>query len=337
MKGITKIALSIALVAILTLSVVVASVAWFTSNPSVDAGDVTLEAARTLNIVFDSENGETDYMYNGELGNDAVGTAGEPYVYEAGGFNVVLRTSANGKTGRVRMTFGSVEIDYHPGVIRDVLITDLFTLSANCYVRDDAGGYVKDHNVFVAYDAEKHSELDRYDLLQGYTINDDGYLMDGNEEAEFEDGAYAFAFVCTFIPTASYADWLAGRYSSVAGYELSAGGDYIGVVSYEAYKAKIHDGMTRYSLANGIYTEDEEGSFVKVVSSYVPYANVQKYTEVEENVFSATSDGNYLKIAGTDEFILFNRYNKINGFPYSHPRYMDAVYKFSVVCSLEEV
>ena len=48
MKGFTKIALAIALLAIVVLSIVVASVAWFTSNPEVNANDVTLNSAKTL-------------------------------------------------------------------------------------------------------------------------------------------------------------------------------------------------------------------------------------------------------------------------------------------------
>ena len=54
MKTFTKIILSIALGAIVILSIVVASVAWFTSNPEVNANEVTLESARTLTVSFAS-------------------------------------------------------------------------------------------------------------------------------------------------------------------------------------------------------------------------------------------------------------------------------------------
>ena len=53
MKGFAKIALTVALIAVIVLSIVVASVAWFTSNPEVNANDVTLDAARTLTVEFD--------------------------------------------------------------------------------------------------------------------------------------------------------------------------------------------------------------------------------------------------------------------------------------------
>ncbi len=335
MKGITKIALAIALVAILVLSIVVASVAWFTSNPEVNANNVTLDAARTLIVVFDSTINGTNYRYNGEKGNAAAGDVNAPYVYEAGYFNAAIHPSANDKRGRVKMEFGTVLIEYHPGSISNVLLTDLFTVTANCYREDGAGDYVQVDNLFVPYDAGSHGGLTRYSMTN-YEISNDGYLMDGAEEARFADGSYAFTFTYTFLPSASYEAWEDGDYENIAGYERSGSGDYVGVTAYVPYEAKYHYGLTRYAYSEGAYVESETGTFVKTISEYLPYSSVQKYAQSGGGYVSSES-GTYQKIAGVDEYVLFPRYNKINGFPYSHERYMDATYTFTVVCSVEEV
>ncbi len=332
MKSITKIALAVALVAILVLSIVVASVAWFTSNPAVDVSEVTIDAAQSLAVNFDSESSGTSYKYNGQKGNKAPGDPDAPYVYQAGLFNVDIRPSQIGKKGRVKIEFGTVTITYHPGQISDVLITDLFTITANCYEKSESGAYVMVNNLFVPYDATEHEDLDRYSLT-GYTINDDGYLMSGNSEARFEAGAYAFTFTYTFIPSASYAAWSAGSYGNIVGYEQKGAGDYVGVVSYVPYKAKFHSGLDRYDLTNGAYVLAEEGAYIKIVSSYAPYADVQKYDESG----NPDSEGRFIKIAGTEELVRFLRYDQVNGFPYSHAKYMDAVYDFMITCSVEEV
>ena len=332
MKSITKIALAVALVAILVLSIVVASVAWFTSNPSADVSEVTLDAAQSLAVNFDSESSGTSYRYNGQKGNKAPGDPDAPYVYQAGLFNVDLRPSQSGKKGRVKIEFGTVDMTYHPGYVSDILITDLFTITANCYAKSANGAYVKVNNVFVSYDSTQHEGMDRYSLT-GYTINDDGYLMNGNNEARFDEGAYAFTFTYTFIPSASYSAWSSGSYANIVGYERDESGDYVGVVSYVPYKAKYHYGLDRYNLSNGAYVAAENGDYVKILSSYALYSSVQKYDQSGD----PDEDGSYIKIAGTDEYVLFHRYNQVNGFPYSHAKYMDAVYDFMITCSVEEV
>ena len=82
MKSFAKIALLVALISIIVLSIVVASVAWFTSNPQVDANDVTLSAARTLNVAFDTAE-RSNFRYNGQIGNKAPGDDDAPFVYQA--------------------------------------------------------------------------------------------------------------------------------------------------------------------------------------------------------------------------------------------------------------
>ena len=144
MKGFAKIALSVALIAVIVLSIVVASVAWFTSNPEVNANEVTLDAARTLNVAFDPSVEGTTCSYNGEVGNVASGPDA-PYVYEAGGFSLNSTSlSSDSHFGKVKLEFGTVEIDYPTGVISNVLITDLFHITAKVYEQKSDGGFVKD-------------------------------------------------------------------------------------------------------------------------------------------------------------------------------------------------
>lgn len=376
MKGFAKIALSVALIAVIVLSIVVASVAWFTSNPEVGANDVTIGAARTLTVTFDSSEEGSDFRYHGQIGNVRKGNIDAPYVYEAGGFNVHINTlSSDESHGQIKVEFGTVSIiTQSVGIIPDVLISDLFTITVNCYVRDNSGNYVEvdyrtgnpettiNKNVFVNYnslDRYADSELTEYDdegayaAFNGraynyaeleakdkyrkstYSIDDDGMISEGGYPVYFDEGVYALSFTFTFLPEDSYPYWQSRLFAMIEGYERAQNGDYIGVKSYTPYLAKEHFGLQRYARSgtsgNYTYTQSDEGNYVLVETSYEEYENVTKYDAEHEEA----ADGQYIKVG--DDYLLYYRYNKINGFPYSDDRYRGAKYTFRVNCSVEEV
>ena len=345
MKGIAKIAISVALIAIIVLSIIVASVAWFTSNPEVNANDVTLNAARTLNVTFDSMVEGTNYRYNGEIGNVASGLDA-PYVYQGGSFTLnVASLSGNDKRAKTKIEFGTVTVTHPTGTVSDVLITDLFHITADLYQSaDNHGAYVKETlpkanesdptvSFFRASEAGD-TGLPHYDkAVANLNIADDGTLMNGSSVALLPQGVYEISFTYTFLPESEYTKWENANYAGIAGYELAAGGDYVGVIGYTEYKAKYHYGLQRYTRTGDsapyTYTANAEGTYVKVITSYVPYADVTKYP--------GPNDTEQIKIEDTNEYVLFGRYNQINGFPYSADKYRGEKFSFTVACSVEEV
>lgn len=356
MKGVAKIALSVALVAIVALSVVVASVAWFTNNPEVKAGKITLNSERTLIVSFGNKY-DPGFHYKGQIGNVASG-ANAPYVYEAGAFNVNIDPSSSAdKRGVIKVEFGTVTIaTYVEGkrTISDVQITDLFHIETNVYAvvaeGDDTEGldlYVKDatHNYFRAYNSETDGALTQYyRFIDPLTIASDGMLKDGNEVALFPKGDYEISFTYTFLPETAYQVWAAATqpsdYLNIYGYELDDEGDYIGVLGYTAYQAKYHYGLQRYSRSGEsapyTYTADSEGDYVRVVTGYQSVASVTKYTS-DTGAGEGAADGSYIKVGDSDEYALYFRYNRVNGFPYSDDKYGDEEFTFKVNCSAEEV
>ena len=348
MKGLGKIVLTVALVAIIVLSIVVASVAWFTSNPEVDANDVTLDAARTLNVEFDPNVEGSTFRYNGQIGNVAAGEDA-PYVYEAGGFTLnVTSLSSDRHFGRVKVEFGEVTVvTQGSGTIPNILISDLFSIEVNAYRQNAGGEFVKDptKNYFRARNAETDSGLARYaKVFEDLTVADDGILMTTTinpstlEEEEtmalFGEGRYELAFTYTFLPESELAKWTAGNYLSIEGYERAAGGAYVGVVNYTAYKAKYHYGMQRYSESGGVYTPSDSGNYVRAITSYAAYASVTKY-DSGHNIDNV--NGEYIKLGASNDYVRFDRYNMINGFPYSDDHYRGEKFTFTVGCSVEEV
>ena len=383
MKGFAKIALSVVLIAVVVLSIVVASVAWFTSNPEVDANEVTMTASRTLTVSFDSNEEGSDYRYHGQIGNVASGDDA-PYVYEAGGFNVRVNTlTSDQKVANIKVEFGTVTVvTQSVGSIPNVLLTDLFHVEANCYTPNNSGDSVEvsytagspektyNKNVFVDYAhltryttsalteeavdgayvsvagrAYAYADLaaqDKYECTP-YEIASDGTLCDvgGTAHGFIEETyPYSLTFTFTFLPDAAYALWTAGNYASICGYERATGGDYIGVVTYTPYVAKYHYGLQRYARSGTegsyVYTPTDAVTdvFVRAETSYALKSAVTKYTSAQ-GAGEGDLNGRYIKV-GSD-YLLYNTYNLINGFPYSDDRYRGARFEFTVNCSVEEV
>lgn len=373
MKGFAKIALTVALIAVIVLSIIVASVAWFTSNPEVDANDVTLDAARTLIVTFDRET-SSGYAYNGEIGNvystDRQNPdPDEPYVYGGGGFHINISPSGDGKYGTIKVEFGTVTVSSPAGgSVFNVLITDLFHITAT--IKEDG------------------ENKPTYDV----TIGDDGYVSEvigapqnryyvDNGVALFMEGGYTLSFTYTFLREEAYIAWATAvaaastgtvTVSNAYGYERSGGGDYVGVVDYVQYKAKYHYGLQRYARSGSAepytYTPSENGSYVRVIDDYL--TNVDKYdvtftpsdsgdyykdpytetyisasnaTDAEKtngirgSISSVASGTNCIKVGDSGDYVAFGTYNRINGFAYSNDRYRGEVFTFEVNCSVEEV
>ena len=363
MKGITKIALSIALLAIVVLSIVVASVAWFTSNSEVDADSVTLNAARTLTVTFDADvdgsNNNKGYRYNGETGRGAQDSADAPYVYEAGSFVASISPSASAKGGKVKITFGTVEVKYgrHPssvisGTVSDVLITDLFTITANCYEKSDepdpsdpADNYIKVNGMYLRDDGTHDGEQHYKKTI--YVIDDDGFVKTaGGDVVAFPQGEYGFSFTFTFLPEAAYALWTEGRYSEIYGYRPNTTGAYTGLLSYVPYCEKYHSSLPRYSVTNdgaGTGTLDAAGDYVRAVTAtgYVLNASVAKYVKNGNEYVRNDSTGTYVRVGASEDYVLLSslaKFDRVEGFPFSGDEsYLDATYTFDVTCTVEEV
>ena len=381
MSGFAKIVLSVALVAIIVLSIVVASVAWFTSNPEVDANDVTLNAAKTLTVTFDSSVSGTTDKYNGQIGNVPAGQDDAPFVYQAGSFTVNLTSlSATERRGRIHVEFGTVTIETpSSGTISDVIITDLFHITADIYEEDEEGTYVKDETSgkFRAATNEDTSLTHYSKAIDPLTISDDGILMNGASPASFDKGTYVLAFTYTFLPEDAYQVWsaatLPAQYKMIYGYERTSTGEYVGVETYTPYKAKYHAGLQRYDRSGDVtnehpyvYTPSADGGYVRIVTSYTT-SNAVKYAvsftedangtyyKYNDNYLSessataaekasgvkgtivpgASGSGGYIKVG--DDYLLYNTYDRKNGFPYSDDRYLGERFTFKVTCTVEEV
>ena len=359
MKSFAKIALLVALISIIVLSIVVASVAWFTSNPQVDANDVTLSAARTLNVAFDTAE-RSNFRYNGQIGNKAPGDDDAPFVYQAASFKVrVDSVSSNSMVAEIRVGFSAVNIvlpaGHVNGSIPGVLISDLFTISADVYKISSSGAYVKvietkaqesdpTRSYFRAYNGAEDASLTRYNkVVADLSIADDGTLMDGVSPAHFEVGAYELSFTYTFLSEDAYEEWAAGNYNSVYGYERVTVGELIGVWDFVDYKAKYHYGMQRYNKSdsvdgNGNYTYEEnaEGNKVMVIKEYKLPSQVTKYTSAQ-GAGEGAENGLYIKVGDSNRYELFYQYNRVPGFPYSDDMYMGERFEFTVTCTVEEV
>ena len=332
MKGFTKIMLIIASVAIGVLLVVVASDAWFTSNPFVDANEVSLSSANTLVVAFDSTNYKSNYSYRGQDGNS------ETYVYPYGYFKVNLSNSFAEKRSIIKMDFTTVDMECAICDIQDILIDQLFQVQIACY-QEESGG---------AYDMESQDSSDpnyrvfenvgtgngHYKLIaDDYYLGADNYLYRASTETreELPQGVYYFAFTYTFCPAN------ADHY----GYTRDDEGTYIGQVSYQQIA-----GGTAYAYSNGSYAQSDSGEYSRVVTEYV--TSVTKYTKNGANSYSEDPNGTYIKIkdhlgnvpVGNNDdnnFVEFQKYSRVTGFPYSNIKYQGARYSFSIVCSVEEV
>ena len=375
MKGFAKIALTVALLAIIVLSIVVASVAWFTSNNEVDANDVTLGSARTLNVSFDPLSKSSGYEYGGQPGNVASGEDA-PYIYEAGSFHVGISPSGNGKYGTIKVEFGMVTVTRAPsvqdnatGTISNVLITDLFHVTAT--IKED-GINKPTYNITIGDDGMVSAVLDNNEnQVNAYPVQ--------HGIALFPEGGYTLSFTYTFLPETAYSAWEAavageGSFNDIVGYERVGNGSHIGVVDYVPYKAKYHYGLQRYDKSqtadgNGdyTYTPSENGGYVRVIDNYL--TNVDKYnvtftpsdsgdyykdpntetyisaanaTEAEKangtrGSISVASGTNCIKVGDSGDYVALSKYNAINGFPYSNDRYRGETFTFAVNCSVEEV
>jgi len=236
MKGITKIALAIALVAITVLSIVVATAAWFTSNPEVDTNSVTMNASRTLTVTFepdlDGSNNNKGYRYNGQSGKGAPGSADAPYEYEAGGFSVSIHPSGEDRGGKVKIEFGTVEIKYGrdessylTGTISNVAISSLFTVRTNCYEKSDTpntldpnDNYVRINGLYIKDDGTHGS--DQHYKRTSYVVDSDGFVKNtaGGSYIAFPEGEYGFSFTFIFLSATDYTRWSNAQYSQVTGF-----------------------------------------------------------------------------------------------------------------------
>ena len=147
-------------------------------------------------------------------------------------------------------------------------------------------------------------------------------------------------------------------------YTPDPNGTYVRV---ETDRMRDHEGMQRYARSGTAgdytYTEDPSGDYVLVGEDYEEYQpiakyGVQSYSENQNGLYKKTGDvfvpaaanetvtrydvtfapaqnGAYIETEGV--YLLYNRYNQINGFPYSNDRYRGAKYQFKVNCSVEEV
>lgn len=310
MKGFAKVALTVALIAIIVLSIVVASVAWFTSNPEVNTGDVTLDAARTLIVTFGRDTTE-GFAYNGQKGNQASGNdaTDAPYVYEGGGFDISLTPRGDNYWGTIKVEFGTVEITTHVptmGTISNVLITDLFHITAT--IQED-GENKPVYDATIGADGYVSAVLDNGVQVGDYPVKNEGTQQDPVYHTLFKEGRYHLAFKYTFLPEAAYALWEAQNYNDITGYERVIGGAYVGIETYTEYDSKYHFGLSRYTKSetadgngNYTYTPAEDGTYVRAVTDYK-----KRYRRGTEEPYSYEEDpaGNYITDGNSNNYTSF--------------------------------
>ena len=335
MKGFTKIMLIIASVAVGALIVVVASVAWFTSNPVVDANEVSLSSANTLVVAFDSSLYKSNYAYDGQTG---LAQSGEnaPYVYPYGYFKVNLSNSASEKRSVLKLDFSTVKMECAVEEVQDLLIEQLFQVQIACYQEQNGGAYEmeSENDASVNYSVFRNvgAGNGHYALIaDDYTLGANNYLYRNNARVELAQGLYYLAFTYTFLP------------SSGGGYVPDESGTFVGQVSYKQIK-----GSVTYAPSGSSFVQSDSGEYTRVVTSYVSEENITKYKKNGDNDYSVDASGTYIKIKdaqGNDlvgnnndnNFAEFARYSYVAGFPYAHIKYQGARYLFSIVCSVEEV
>lgn len=326
--------LLISALAVGVLMVIVVSVAWFTSNPQVDANEVSLSSAKTLSVAFDSTNYKSNYSYDGQDG-----ITEDAYDYSCGYFKVNISNSSNDKRGIVKLDFSTVQMECAICTVKDILIEDLFQTQICCYKEKTNGEYELEkqnetdpyYNVFRNVGAGNgHYEL----IADDYYLGNNNYLYrtSTQEIVLLQSGLYFFAFTYTFFPEGG-------------GYVPDEEGDYIGQVSYVRVK-----GSKMYAYSNGNYTQNDNGDYCQVVSDYVDVRTnpsaVTKYKKISDNNYTPDDEGTYIKIKNhlgndlsgntDDDFVQFRTYS-LGGFPYASIRYQGAKYVFSIVCSVEEV
>ena len=329
MKGFTKIMLIIAAVAIGILFIVVTSVAWFTSSPQVDANEVSLSSANTLIVAFDSNLYKSNYSYDGQDGVTQDGQ-NDAFVYPYGYFKVNLSNSVAERRSIVKLDYSTVEMACAICEIHDLLIEDLFQVQIACYIEESGGGYsletqntsAANYSVFVNVGAGNGS----YRLVANdYTLDSDNYLYRNDARVQFEQGLYYFGFTYTFLP------------ASGGGYVPATNGTHLGQVSYK----KIKGSSESYVYSAGAYMQSDAGEYTKMITSYASIASVDKYRR-DGDAFILDSNGTYIKVkdhegAYLDEYVEFSKFSYVAGFPYADIRFQGASYRFSIVCSVEEV
>ena len=333
MKGFAKVMMIIASVSIGILFIVVASVAWFTSNPEVGANDVSLSSSKTLVVSFDSALYESNYAYDGEDGIT------ETFVLPYGYFKVNLSNSGEEKLSIVKLDFSTVAMKCAICEVPNIPIEQLFVVQISCYRESSGGGYdmeahdIADQNYHVF--VESDSGEGEYELIASdYYLGEDNYLYreSNNQIVKLPQGEYYFAFTYTFCP------------ESGDGYARNDEGNYVGQISYQ----KIAGGTT-YAYSEGSYVQSNDGDYTQVLTEYVSSASVIKYRKVAANNYVQDNvNGTYIKLkdhngnllVGNDNdnnFVEFEKYSYEEGFPYGDVRYQGATYSFSIVCSVEEV
>lgn len=329
MKTITKIAVAVASISIMILSIIVASVAWFTSNPEVDTSEIYISSAPALTVEFDPAlSVSTGYCYGGQKGDQPDGDDA-PYIYDKSTFGVTIATSTDAMKGKMKLEFAPVTITSRGGgTISNVLISDLFAINVKLFIRTASieNAYVLTGGHFVPYVS---GDMDLYTPYLGidgngtgvYDLNADGYMCEEGSSvaAKFDDGTYVYQITYAFLPAAVYEEYK----SKVA---LSEVGPYV-----YSTKSKRLSSDGEYIGIPGSVTYNEEQR--TAITSYVPYNSVTKY-EYDGDSYSESSTGNYIMV--DDEYVLFSRYTDVNGFPYSDERYMGATYSFDVACMVEE-
>lgn len=322
MKGFTKIMLIVASVAIGILVVVVASVAWFTSNPEVDANEVTLTSANTLVVTFDETLYESNYRYDGQDG-----VVEDAFRYPYGYFKANLSNSAPEKRSVIKLDFSTVDMECPRCVARDLLIENLFQVEIACYVEDEEGTYsLSSESGNANYNVFREGGDGGYRrIADDYTLDSENYLYRSGSRVQFEGGVYYLAFTFVFLP------------ASEGGYVADDDGDYLGLISYRQIAS---NSQTTYDYTGSGYAVNEsgKGEYSKIVTGYQLISAAERFDDNGDSdpngAYIQVKDHNGTAMSEYDEFETFSY---VDGFPFADISYQGATYSFKIVCSVEEV
>lgn len=201
-----KMIVIISMFSAVTVSLVLASYAWFASSERVDANNSAIESSESASVLiidFDQEMEELKADYNGQTGNTPPGTEDAPYMLTRR-FNLSIATLAEST---------EMQIDFHTLILttRTDEVTDIAAEGAYNKFTWRTTITAEDGTEKVYYPAESGSAC----LRSGYSALGDG------ENLTVTSGVYDITLSVIFLSESDYKLWENGEYQQITPFAYS--------------------------------------------------------------------------------------------------------------------